>query len=165
MTSVGIGHPTLLRRLKRLRRRFAGSRKCLAPKLRPTFPRHATPERSYIEWIGSEPKVDAVNTPQPADPQPRGRVCSRTGCGRLIVAPDGQPAYNRHFCNEACRRADKRERMQQKRRKATIGRCPQCGRKLGDDRLADGRVPRHNASLELAVPPNGDRVELRRIVR
>lgn len=75
----------------------------------------------------------------------RGRVCSRAGYGKLLIGNDGRPIYDRNFCNQECRRADKRERMQEKRRKARSGRCPHCGRKFDRDCSTDGRVPRHNA--------------------
>jgi hypothetical protein len=88
---------------------------------------------------------------QPCRSQPRGRVCNRAGCGQLIVGRDGRPRYDRNFCSSDCRRADKRERMQEKRRKAKTGRCPHCGRKTGEDPLSDGRVPRHNASSIVAA--------------
>jgi hypothetical protein len=85
----------------------------------------------------------------PASPgrnQPRGRVCNRAGCGQPIVGNDGRPRYDRNFCSSDCRRADKRERMQEKRRKARSGRCPHCGRKFDRDYSTDGSVPRHDAS-------------------
>jgi hypothetical protein len=28
----------------------------------------------------------------------QGRVCSRAGCGRFLVDPDGNPIFNRHYC-------------------------------------------------------------------
>jgi hypothetical protein len=83
---------------------------------------------------------------------PRGRVCIRAGCGKLLIGNDGRPIYDRNFCSQECRRADKRERMQEKRRKARSGRCPHCGRKFDRDSSSDGSpvattqsVPCHNA--------------------
>ena len=90
----------------------------------------------------------------------KGRVCNRMGCGRQILSPDGMPAYNRHFCDAACRRADKRERMQQKRHKARIGRCGHCGRKLDQRPVPDGSVPRHKALPESGTPQTMSQVQI-----
>jgi hypothetical protein len=84
--------------------------------------------------------------------QLRGRVCIRAGCGKLLVGNDGRPIYDRNFCGSDCRRADKRERMQEKRRKARKGRCPHCGRKFDLDSSADSSVPRHNGPPAIENP-------------
>lgn len=72
------------------------------------------------------------------------RLCNREGCGRRIVGSDGRPSYDRHFCSAGCRREDKRERVEEMRRKARIGRCGLCGRKAGKDAPQNSAVPRHN---------------------
>lgn len=77
------------------------------------------------------------------------RVCSREGCGSLIVGKDGRPSYDRHFCSAGCRREDKREHMAELRRKARIGRCRFCGRKTVGNASQNALVPRHDAP-----PPN-----------
>jgi hypothetical protein len=89
--------------------------------------------------------LDHTSPAVPGRTMPRGRVCIRVGCGKLLIGNDGRPIYDRNFCSQECRRADKRERMQEKRRKARSGRCPHCGRKFDRDCSTDGRVPRHNA--------------------
>ncbi len=94
--------------------------------------------------------------PPPGQNQPRGRVCSRAGCGQSIVGSDGRPRYDRNFCGEECRRADKRERMQEKRRKARIGRCPTCGKQTVEGKLRNGAVPFHDASPVVETPMTRD---------
>ena len=74
--------------------------------------------------------VMAVSVEQPGRAQPRGRVCIRAGCGNLLIGNDERPIYSRSFCSSDCRQADKRERMQEKRRRARVGKCPHCGRKF-----------------------------------
>jgi len=81
----------------------------------------------------------------PGQSQQRGWVCIRADCGTLLIGNDGRPVYDRNFCGSDCRRADKRERMQEKRGKARSGRCPHCGRKFDRDCSGDGLVPRHKA--------------------
>jgi hypothetical protein len=75
-----------------------------------------------------------------------GRVCNRWGCGKRILDKSGHPAFNRNFCGTECRRADKRERLQDRRQRARTGRCAACGRKLVASSSPDGRVPRHNVA-------------------
>ena len=41
-----------------------------------------------------------------ADCAPRGRVCNRAGCGRLLADAGGNPVFNRHFCDDDCKRVD-----------------------------------------------------------
>ena len=57
------------------------------------------------------------------------RICNREGCGKRIVARDGNPDYRKHFCGPACLKIDKRERLQAKRVRLENQRCPRCGRK------------------------------------
>jgi len=91
--------------------------------------------------------IEHTSPALPGRTQSRGRVCIRAGCGKPLIGNDGRPIYDRNFCGEECRRADKRERMQEKRRKARGGRYPHCGRKLDRICSADSLlVPRHDAS-------------------
>ena len=55
------------------------------------------------------------------------RVCNRAGCGKALLKSDGRPDHHRHFCGEACIRADKREKMQDLHARLKTGRCPTCG--------------------------------------
>jgi ribosomal protein L24E len=48
---------------------------------------------------------------------PHGRVCSRAGCGMLLVDADGNPDFNRYFCSAKCKRADVRDREWERRRR------------------------------------------------
>lgn len=70
------------------------------------------------------------------------RVCSREGCCRRLVGKDGSADYRRHFCSPECKNADKREKMQAKRKQVKDGRCPLCGHKRVND-SSDGLVPCH----------------------
>jgi len=98
--------------------------------------------------------ADQMKTHQPVPDHTQivGRVCNRRGCGRSILDRDGRPAFNRNFCGVECRRADKRERLQDRRQRARTGRCAACGRKLIAVPSHDTRVPRHNAPPS-AMPP------------
>jgi hypothetical protein len=84
--------------------------------------------------------------PRPMKETLRGRVCNRAGCGQLIVGKDRSPRYDRNFCSSQCRRADKRERMQEKRRKAKSGTCPNCGRQMVEGLSGSGPVTGHKPS-------------------
>ncbi len=69
--------------------------------------------------------------------EPQGRVCSRAGCGKLLVGPDGRLTYHRHFCTADCKKADKRERQRARRQRLAGAKCSYCGRKSsGDHRFA-----------------------------
>ena len=61
------------------------------------------------------------------------RVCSRAGCGTLLVKPDGSTDYKRRFCSAECKKADLKEKMQGKRSRIIGKRCPLCGRKASSD--------------------------------
>jgi hypothetical protein len=58
----------------------------------------------------------------------RGRVCNRTGCGKLLVTSEGLPDFSRQFCSRECSRADLRDQLRVKRAQFTGGKCPLCGR-------------------------------------
>jgi hypothetical protein len=68
-------------------------------------------------------------------------VCAHGGCGKRLLRKDGAPDYHRHFCGSQCKNADKRERMQEKRRqaKAVPVRCAVMEMDLSP-RIAVGRV-------------------------
>ncbi len=76
---------------------------------------------------------------------PRGRVCSRAGCGMLLVGPDGRPIYHRHFCSAGCKKADVRDRQRERRRRFAGKKCPYCGRQSTGDRKFQRGVSRHSA--------------------
>jgi hypothetical protein len=108
---------------------------------------HSIAEHEARTWIAG---TIEINLPA----APRGRICNRAGCGRPILGKDGRPRYDRNFCGPQCRRADKRERMQEKRHKAKIGRCPVCCRTPDKGCSKIGRVPRHNASTSAGMQTN-----------
>ncbi len=64
---------------------------------------------------------------------PRGRVCNRASCGKLLVDVTGRPVFNRHFCSDDCKKADVRERQRERRRRFAGKKCPYCGRKSPHD--------------------------------
>jgi hypothetical protein len=70
-------------------------------------------------------------------------------CGRLLVDPDGNPVFDRHFCSPECKKADVRERQRQRRRRFAGQKCPYCGRKsTGDHKFSRG-VSRHAPSTNV----------------
>lgn len=93
------------------------------------------------------------------------RVCNREGCGKRIVTKDGRPDYRKHFCDAACLRVDKRERLFAKRDRLRGRRCPQCGRRStftvipavssepvgASDSSCDGGVKLHNPAANEPV--------------
>jgi hypothetical protein len=85
----------------------------------------------------------------------RGRVCSRAGCGRLLLDADGMPVFDRHFCGADCKRADVRERQRARRRRFAGQKCPYCGRKSSGDRKFQRSVSRHTPPKNVLASQGG----------
>jgi hypothetical protein len=61
-----------------------------------------------------------------------GRVCSRAGCGTILLTPNGSTDWKKRFCSKECKTLDLREKMRDKRR-------------LAKDALQDALVSRNKA--------------------